>query len=67
MLTPRSCIGLSFTCPDWLVLDAKEKSQLLLLLPKDLPVEQAGDEGGEEGGGGGGDGDAGRVARLGGQ
>ena len=67
LLTPRSCIGLSFTCPDWLVLDAKEKSQLLLLLPKDLPVEQAGDEGGEEGGGGGGDGDAGRVACLGGE
>ena len=49
------------------MLDAKERSQLLMLLPKDLPVEQAGDEGGEEGGGGGGDGDAGRVACLGGE
>ena len=49
------------------MLDAKERSQLLMLLPKDLPVEQAGDEGGEEGGGGGWDGDAGRVACLGGE
>ena len=44
-------------------MDAKERSQLLLLLPIGLPVDQGGDEGGEEGGGAG-EGDAGEAARL---
>ena len=43
------------------VADAKERSQLFLLLPEDLPVDQGGDEGGEEGGGAG-EGDAGGGA-----
>ena len=46
------------------VADAKERGQLYLLLPEDLPVDQGGDEGGEEGGGAG-EGDAGEVACLG--
>ena len=45
-------------------MDAKEKSQLLLLLPIVLPVDQGGDEGGEEGGRAG-EGDAGGAACLG--
>ena len=48
-----------------LLLDAKERSQLFLLLPKDLPIDHGGDEGGEEGGGGAGNGDAGGVSCLG--
>ena len=44
---------------------AKERSQLLLLLLEGLPIDQGGDEGGEEGGGGAGDGDAGEAACLG--
>ena len=47
------------------LVDAKERSQLLLLLPIGLPVDQGGDEGGEEGGGAG-EGDAGGAACLGG-
>ena len=62
-MTAVKCFRFSFTCPD-LFVDAKERSQLLLLLPKDLPVDQGGDEGGEEGGGAG-EGDAGGVAGLG--
>ena len=43
--------------------NAKERSQLFLLLPEDLPIDQGGDEGGEEGGGAG-EGDAGEAACL---
>ena len=45
-------------------MDAKKRSQLLLLLPIGLPVDQGGEEGGEEGGGAG-EGDAGGAACLG--
>ena len=58
-------IGVCFTFARLIaVADAKERSQLFLLAPEDLPVEQGGDEGGEEGGGAG-EGDAGEVACLG--
>ena len=56
------CIGLDFLSP--FLVDAKKRSQLLLLLPIGLPVDQGGDEGGEEGGGAG-EGDAGGAACLG--
>ena len=58
LLLALRLIGLSFTFTN-----AKDRSQLLLLRPKGLPVDQGVNEGGEEGGGAG-EGDAGEVACL---
>ena len=63
LLLAQRLTGFSFTFPADLFLDAKDRSQLLLLLPKGLPIDQGVDEGGEEGGGAG-EGDAGEAACL---
>ena len=62
LLLALSLIGFCLTFTD-LFTDAKDRSQLLLLLSKGLPVDQGDDEGGEEGGGAG-EGDAGEAACL---
>ena len=57
-------IRFCFSFPD-LFRDAKDRSQLLLLLPKAVTIDQGGEEGGEEGGGGAGEGDEGGASCLG--